>query len=188
MAPPWAPVSRSCSRRSPPPQRWPEEQGGGEAREARGRGARGVRWPAGTDDTSPGDTASTTACGRRVYGQVLLGSRAVWCRRWSRQLWRPRRRRRSTLLLCPSSWRRRWQRSSRRKWRLRSRRRWRSWRRRWLRLRTGFWSSFSGNGRSGPGSLVRPGPHSPASSSSPFTGSWSGMRWRRRRISGRRTK
>ena len=35
----------------------------------------------------------------RQEGEVL--SRAVWCRRWSRQLWRPQRRRRSTLLLCP---------------------------------------------------------------------------------------
>ena len=53
--------------------------------------------------------------GRRVRGPVLLGSRAVWCRWWSRQLWRPRRRRRSTLLLCPSSWRSRWRRSSRKR-------------------------------------------------------------------------
>ena len=126
--------------------------------------------------------------GRRVCGAVLLGSRAVWCRRWSRQLWRPLRRRRSTLLLCPSSWRSRWRRSSRRKKRLRSRRRWRSWRRRWLRLKTSFRSSFSGNGRRGPGSLVRPGPHSPASSSSPCTSSWPGMRWRRRRVSGRKRR
>ena len=72
--------------------------------------------------------------------------------------------------------------------RLRSRRLWRSWRSRWLRLKTGFCFSFSGNRRRGPGSLVRPGPHSPASSSSPFTGSWPGMRWRRRRVSGRRRR
>ena len=36
--------------------------------------------------------------GRRVCGPELLGSRAVWCRRWSRQLWRPRRRRRLALV------------------------------------------------------------------------------------------
>ena len=31
----------------------------------------------------------------------------------------------------------------------------------------------------GPGSLVRPGPRSPASRSSPFTGSWPRMVWGR---------
>ena len=150
-------ATRGAERRGrphcgPSPQRWPEEEGGGEARKAGGRGARGERRPTGTDDTSPGGRGQHHCLwllGRRVCGPELLGSRAVWCRRWSRQLWRPRRRRRSTLLLCPSSWRGRWRRSSRRKRRLRSRRRWRSWGRRWLRLKTGFWSSFSGEREEG---------------------------------------
>ena len=72
-------------------------------------------------------------------------------------------------------------------WKSRGRRR-RLWRRRLLRRRSGCLRCSGGTGKRGPGSLVRPGPRSPASNSSPFTGSWPKRRLGRRGKRGRRRR
>ena len=98
---PRTPERRGGPRRGPPPQhRTDDDEGGGAARGARGRGPRDARRPTGTGATSPGDAASTTHCpwglSRRTDSRRRLES-LLECRRWLRQLWRPRRRENSTL-------------------------------------------------------------------------------------------
>ena len=85
------------SRRKDPPQRW----AGGAARratateeresQAGGRGARHVRRPTGTERSSPGDAAGTSARGRRAAG-TARGSvePGLVCLRLRRQRWQAR--------------------------------------------------------------------------------------------------
>ena len=78
-----------------------------------------------------------------------------------------------------------WKSRGRRRRRLWRRRSWSSWRRSLLRRRSGCLRCPGGTGTRGPRSLVRPGPRSPASISTPFTGSWPKRRLGRRGKRGR---
>ena len=127
-----------------------------------------------------------------VTGPQVAVTSGTWlpvCPSWVRHRWPIPRPRPSMAAPSPSSysapWKSRGRRRRRRLWRRRS---WSSWRRSLLRRRSGCLRCSGGTGKRGPGSLLRPGPPSPASNSSLFTGSWPRRRLGRRGKRGRRRR